>query len=149
MKEHGRRARCPAARGSQENLPCAPALAEPRPRIIRSLRIDRGAPRTSLESIAGITGYADQEQLFGESRMNTEPRVASAFSRRTPLLALLLALGIGAPACGRQLNPVAQPDPAVQQVSAAGAEPPASPPPPIQTAVLPPAPVPATFDVAA
>jgi serine protease Do len=81
--------------------------------------------------------------------MNTEPRVASAFSRRTPLLALLLALGIGAPACGRQLNPVAQPDPAVQQVSAAGAEPPASPPPPIQTAALPPAPVPATFDVAA
>jgi serine protease Do len=81
--------------------------------------------------------------------MNTEPRVASAFSRRTPLLALLLALGIGAPACGRQLNPVAQPDPAVQQVSAVGTEAPASPPPPIQTAVLPPAPVPATFDVAA
>ncbi len=81
--------------------------------------------------------------------MNTEPRVASAFSRRTPLLALLLALGIGAPACGRQLNPVAQPDPAVQQVSAVGPESPASPPPPIQTAVLPPAPVPATFDVAA
>ncbi len=81
--------------------------------------------------------------------MNTEPRVASAFSRRTPLLALLLALGIGAPACGRQLNPVAQPDPAIQQVSAVGPESLASPPPPIQTAVLPPAPVPATFDVAA
>ncbi|MEO5727147.1 MAG: Do family serine endopeptidase [Byssovorax sp.] len=81
--------------------------------------------------------------------MNTEPRVASAFSRRTPLLALLLALGIGAPACGRQLNPVAQPDPAVQQVSAVGPDSPASTPPPIQTAVLPPAPVPVTFDVAA
>ena len=81
--------------------------------------------------------------------MNTEPRVASAFSRRTPLLALLLALGAGATASGRQLTPVAQPDPAVQQVSAVGTESPASPPPPIQPAVLPPAPVPATFDVAA
>jgi serine protease Do len=83
--------------------------------------------------------------------MNTAPRVASAFSRRTPLVALLLALGIGATACGRQLTPAAQPDPAVQQTSAAvaGAEAPASTPPPIHTAELPPAPVPATFDVAA
>ena len=80
--------------------------------------------------------------------MNTEPRVASAFSRRTPLLALLLALGVGAVACGQQLTPATQPDPAVQQVSALGTQTPPSPPP-IHTAELPPAPVPATFDVAA
>ena len=81
--------------------------------------------------------------------MNTEPRVASAFSRRTPFVAMLLALAIGAPACGRQLAPAAQPDPAVQSTTAVAAEAPASTPPPIHTAELPPAPVPATFDVAA
>ncbi|MEP7123633.1 MAG: Do family serine endopeptidase [Byssovorax sp.] len=81
--------------------------------------------------------------------MNTEPRVTSAFSRRTPLVALLLALGLGAVACGQQLTPAAQPDPAVQPVSALGTATPASLPPPIHTAELPPAPVPATFDVAA
>ena len=81
--------------------------------------------------------------------MNSEPRVASAFARRTPLVALLIALGVGAAACGRQLTPAAQPDPAVQPVLAIGTQTPASPPPPIHTAELPPAPVPATFDVAA
>jgi serine protease Do len=81
--------------------------------------------------------------------MNTEPRVASAFSRRTPLLALLLALGVGAVACGRQLTPAAQPDPAIQPVSVVATDAPQSAPPPIHTAELPPAPVPATFDVAA
>ena len=81
--------------------------------------------------------------------MNTEPRVASAFSRRTPLVALLMALGLGAAACGQQLTPAAQPDPAVQPVSALGTQTPPGPPPPIHTAELPPAPVPATFDVAA
>jgi serine protease Do len=80
--------------------------------------------------------------------MNTEPRVASAFSRRTPLIALL-ALGLGAVACGRQLTPAAQPDPAVQSTLATGTQGSASAPPPIHTAELPPAPVPATFDVAA
>ncbi len=81
--------------------------------------------------------------------MNTEPRVASVFSRRTPLLALLLALSVGAAACGQQLTPAAKPDPAVQPVLATGAPTPQSPPPPIHTTALPPAPVPATFDVAA
>jgi serine protease Do len=81
--------------------------------------------------------------------MNTEPRVASAFSRRTPLLALLLTLGVSATACGQQLTPAAQPDPAIQPVVALGTATPASTPPPIHTAELPPAPVPATFDVAA
>lgn len=80
--------------------------------------------------------------------MNTLPRVASAFSRRTPLLALMLSLGLGAAACGRQLTPAAQPDPAVQSATAAGTETPSSPPPPIRTTELAPAPVPATFDVA-
>jgi serine protease Do len=106
------------------------------------------APRNELPA-SPVRGIQEMDMKTQASIAST--RVRRSFLLRAPVAAALLAALVAAAGCSTQphANPPPEPDPSVQAAAATGTALVQQPPPPINTVALPPAPVPATFDVAA